>query len=440
MRDGSTRRSRCSEQSVRLNSSEAAPHHDLGVALLAAGRIEEAAEPIAAALRLDPGIATAHYCLGYIFDCLGQPAKAMRSFQSAVGLNPDLVEAQMRLGDLYLARGLRAESAAAFRAAAASAEGTVTARIAEARALEVSGAPRRGARRDTRRGREPSGERRGPCRPRQAARPGGTCGGGRSALRARRRAFPALSHAWSGVATNRKFTPDDRPRIARMSAALARSDLTPRQRLLLHFALGKAQDDLGDYEAAMQNFEAGNRIRARGGRLGRDTLTRRVDQLIEATPRGYRERQPDLGVEDATPILIVGMPRSGTTLTRTDPVEPSGRRGGRRTDVLGRARAPRRGHLGAVTATRSGAAPRGGLSRDAAGVRARRETGHRQIDRAFHRCSGLSIASFPTRSSSTAGAIRSTTLCPFSPRISKETSTTPRTAATSSSTPGSTSG
>ena len=43
--------------------------------------------------------------------------------------------------------------------------------------------------------------------------------------------------------------------------------------------------------------------------------SRRVDRLIEATPPGYRDRQPDPGVEDATPILIVGMPRSGSTLT-----------------------------------------------------------------------------------------------------------------------------
>ncbi|MGA7196339.1 sulfotransferase family protein, partial [Roseiarcus sp.] len=30
---------------------------------------------------------------------------------------------------------------------------------------------------------------------------------------------------------------------------------------------------------------------------------------------GYRDRQPDWGVEDPTPVLIVGLPRSGTTLT-----------------------------------------------------------------------------------------------------------------------------
>ncbi len=125
---------------------------------------------------------------------------------------------------------------------------------------------------------------------------------------------PAMSHAWHGVATNRKFTAGDSPLIARMNASLARSGLTPRQRLLLHFALGKAYDDIGDYQAAMRNFEAGNRLRALGGRLRRDALVQHVDRLIAMTPPGYRDRHPDCGVEDATPILIAGMPRSGTTL------------------------------------------------------------------------------------------------------------------------------
>jgi hypothetical protein len=101
-----------------------------------------------------------------------------------------------------------------------------------------------------------------------------------------------------------------------MNAALARANLTTRDRQHLHFALGKAHDDVGNYEAAMRNFEAGNRLRAlAGGGLNRDGFVRRIDQMIAATPPGYRDGQPNLGVEDATPILIVGMPRSGSTLT-----------------------------------------------------------------------------------------------------------------------------
>ena len=100
-----------------------------------------------------------------------------------------------------------------------------------------------------------------------------------------------------------------------MTAVLARSDLTPTDRQALLFAVGKVHDDIGDYEAAMEAFEAANRIRGAGNRLDRQALAVRVDRLIAATPPNYRDRQSDRGVDDPTPILIVGLPRSGSTLT-----------------------------------------------------------------------------------------------------------------------------
>jgi tetratricopeptide (TPR) repeat protein len=120
---------------------------------------------------------------------------------------------------------------------------------------------------------------------------------------------------WIGITTNRKITADDNALIARMKAALNQPRLMPRHRQLLHFALGKAHDDRDEYEAAMGNFEEGNRLRGMGGAFDRESLARRVDQIIEATPPAFWDRSSDVGVEDATPVLIVGMPRSGSTLT-----------------------------------------------------------------------------------------------------------------------------
>jgi tetratricopeptide (TPR) repeat protein len=302
------------QRSIELNPGAAMSHHDLGVALTAAGRLEEAVEAFTAALRRGSSLATTHHFRAVILDNLGQLANAMEGYKAAVALNPDLVAAQIRLGEIYLGRRLRAESAAAFHAAAAAARGTAWARIAEARALEASGAVddalvaiRAGAE----------------AHP-QSAEAHSLLGKllGEAGLFAEAAAHyeravelsPDMSLGWFGLATNRKFTAHDGPLVARMNAALARPNVTPSNRLLLHFALGKAHDDMGNYKEAMQNFEAGNRYRALGGRLGRGALTHYVDRMIGATPPGYRDRQPDPGVEDATPILIVGMPRSGSTL------------------------------------------------------------------------------------------------------------------------------
>ncbi|MGH7025197.1 MAG: sulfotransferase family protein [Caulobacteraceae bacterium] len=97
-----------------------------------------------------------------------------------------------------------------------------------------------------------------------------------------------------------------------MNAALARPMLTPLQRQVTHFALGKAHDDIGDYGAAIRHFDAANKIRAKFAAFDGAALATRVDRLIAETPRSSFDAA--VGVSDATPILIVGMPRSGTTL------------------------------------------------------------------------------------------------------------------------------
>jgi Sulfotransferase family/Tetratricopeptide repeat len=260
-------------------------------------------------------MATAHHFLGWIFDNAGQEAKAMAAYQAAVALKPDLVAAQLRLGELYQSRRLRAESTAAFRAAATAAKGTAWGRLGEARALEASGA---------------FDEALAATRAVVEAYPENAEGHaflgkllGQAGLTTEAAAhyeraaeiLPEMGAAWAGIALNRKFGVDDGPIVARMNAAMARPQLTPRDRKALLFSLGKAHDDMSNYEEAMRNFEAANRLRAPHGGLRRDMLVRRFDQLIAATPPGYRDRQPDRGVKDATPILIVGMPRSGTTLT-----------------------------------------------------------------------------------------------------------------------------
>ena len=127
-------------RAIELRPSMASLRHDLGVALMAAGQLKEAAAAFNAALGLDPRLPSAHFHIGQILENLGQLDKAIPAFEAAVALAPDVVAAQMRLGSFYLDRRMYAKSEAAFRAAAAAGKGTVTAAIAEAGALEASGA------------------------------------------------------------------------------------------------------------------------------------------------------------------------------------------------------------------------------------------------------------------------------------------------------------
>jgi Sulfotransferase family len=84
--------------------------------------------------------------------------------------------------------------------------------------------------------------------------------------------------------------------------------------VLLHFAAGKLLDDLGEYAEAMQHYEEGNQIRGRYTAFDRAGFATDVDRLLHRYTPGFFAANREFGTDDETPLLIVGMPRSGTTL------------------------------------------------------------------------------------------------------------------------------
>jgi tetratricopeptide (TPR) repeat protein len=124
---------------------------------------------------------------------------------------------------------------------------------------------------------------------------------------------PGLGDAYWSLA-NLKTAPITAEVEAQMAAQLARPELADDDRLHLHYALGKAQEDRGDHAAAFANFDAGAALRRRQLRYdaaGTTALMRRSKALF--TPGFFAERAGGGSPSDA-PIFIVGLPRSGSTL------------------------------------------------------------------------------------------------------------------------------
>lgn len=81
----------------------------------------------------------------------------------------------------------------------------------------------------------------------------------------------------------------------------------------IHFSLGKLYDSLGEYEKAFFNYKKGNDLK-------RDTFnpiehTASISSVIKMCDWRFFTQAPRSANNSERPVFIVGMPRSGTTLT-----------------------------------------------------------------------------------------------------------------------------
>jgi tetratricopeptide (TPR) repeat protein len=102
--------------------------------------------------------------------------------------------------------------------------------------------------------------------------------------------------------------------IALANAVLAEDD--PRAVALVGYGLGKALDRMGRFKEAFRAFDAANTARQKvHGRFDRVAFDQRIDRLIAIFDRAFFAARKSWGNPSRQPIFVVGLPRSGTTLT-----------------------------------------------------------------------------------------------------------------------------
>ena len=104
------------------------------------------------------------------------------------------------------------------------------------------------------------------------------------------------------------------PDLAAAEALLERLPPGDQTRIGLYFALGRALDEVNEHERAFVCFERGNRLR----RSLMKYQPRELEVLVEESIRCYDAEHaalpPAAGASTAAPVLVCGMPRSGSTL------------------------------------------------------------------------------------------------------------------------------
>lgn len=115
-----------------------------------------------------------------------------------------------------------------------------------------------------------------------------------------------------GLAAAHRFTSEDRE-PALMRELLADGVEDTDARVALRHALGKALADLGQHDAAFDAFAAAKAETSKAFDL--TLLKARHDQIIGSLDAAFFAERHDFGLDTEQPVFIVGMPRSGTTLT-----------------------------------------------------------------------------------------------------------------------------
>ena len=105
------------------------------------------------------------------------------------------------------------------------------------------------------------------------------------------------------------------PLFAQMRRAAKRPDIEPLELERLMFAMARAQDRSGDFDAAFRSLEKGNRMRRARLDYDADRNTRFIAEMCALFSRERIEATRLSTSVGESPIFIVGMPRSGTTLT-----------------------------------------------------------------------------------------------------------------------------
>jgi tetratricopeptide (TPR) repeat protein len=273
---------RCFAASIEGDARHADGWHNLGNALRQLGLREAAFTALRNALLLEPGRAQTYLVLGNLLVETGKHEDALECFERAARHDPSLARARSRLADQMSARGRVRRAERLFRQSLGLDPDHIEGWLGLARTLEDVGdaAGARDAYANVLRRRPDSASALG--------------------------AYLALLPAGEAAA----------PWRVRAGDALAAVTTSDEAKALVGYGLAKHYDRCGDRARAAQAAATANAARRRtSGALDRTALEERVERIIATYTAEFFAARRRFGVGNGRPVFIVGLPRSGTTLT-----------------------------------------------------------------------------------------------------------------------------
>ena len=265
---------------TELNPTYADGFNNLGVTLQEQDKLDEALEAFNKALAIKPNYAEAYNNMGNALKDQGKSDEAIVSYNKALSLKPDYADGFNNLGVTLQEQDKLDEAIEAYNKAITVKPDYATAYTNMGNALKDHGKLD-------------------------------------EAIQAYRKALslkPDYAKAHVNLSSLVKYQPED-TQVALVRELIQRSDLKDDDRYRLQYTLAKMNEDLGNLATAYENYVAAGKLRKKllSYDLKQDELL--FDQIKNTAPK-IKEFSLDRPIETTTntPIFIVGMPRSGTTL------------------------------------------------------------------------------------------------------------------------------
>jgi Flp pilus assembly protein TadD len=251
-----------------------------GLALAALDRHDEALASYQKALSIDPESAVLHDVLGTALHKCGRIEQAIFHLERATAIKPDFASAHLTLAHILQNLGRLSEAITHYEKVLAVQADNYRAHNNLATIFNILG------------------------RIEDAGR----------AYEKALQLAPRETTIHLNLAYLRRFTPGDSRLAALEKLAEDMAALDPNSQISLHFALGQAFGDLGQYERSFRYLREGNSLKR--AQLAYDEKEMQSHlELVRATftPELMQQKSGG-GCYSQTPVFVIGMPRSGTTL------------------------------------------------------------------------------------------------------------------------------
>jgi len=268
------------DKAITLKPDFAETHSNRGAVLQKMKRYDDALASYDKAIALKPDYANAHHNRGSILKIMRRHDDALANFDNAIALKPDHAAA-------YNDRGVTLQELKWYDDALASFDKSIAFKPDFAEAYNNRGLTLL------------------------------TLGDMQEAEKMFLKAFalkPDFPDSLFNLAKIRKYQNADNAEANRIQALLDKPGISPDDKEQLCFALGKIYDDCGLYDEAFECYRLANQIRNTNVSYDADGVMRRTNSIIDVFSKDFLAPPFAFASDSKSPLFIVGMPRSGTTL------------------------------------------------------------------------------------------------------------------------------